>query len=402
MRFLNNLFFVAICLAVVEVHAAGFSLYETSPRAVAMGGATMGSYFDASAVYSNPSLITDCDEASFMAGVSLINPGMELELRDELGVDTYSPHDQWFPPIFAYYVKKLSDEFWFGIGEYTPYGLGVKHPSNWPGRFNSVETKFTSFMLSPTVAWKVNDSFSVAAGAEAMYMNVLIARNIPGVDQYLEMEADSIGFGGNLSLQWKLAEGWGLGLIYRSEVQEDVEGDAIVKSYNHKTTVSETLTLPQSVSLGVNCDVIERWHFGAIATWTDWTSYDSLTLSFDPPLLGKIPESGSEKNWNDVWRIGTGIQYDISEFASFMLGYVFDEDPIDLDHGDYLLPAGDRHIFSIGLISKLSEKWDFQISFAKIFLKDRHINRRPEDYVYDTKFNDGDARVVSVAFSREF
>lgn len=402
MRFMKNFAIIVLCCAAAGAQAAGFALYETSPRGVAMGGATMGSYFDASAVYANPSLMTDSDNASFMAGISLINPGMELEVQEENGVNSYDPKDQWFPPVFAYYVHKINDDFWFGIGEYTPYGLGVKHDSNWPGRFNSVETKFTSFMLSPTLAWKVNDQFSVAAGAEAMYLKVVITRNIPGIDQYLDMEADSIGFGGNLSLKWEFAENWGLGFIYRSEVREDIEGDAVVKSYNHKTKVSEVLTLPQSASLGINCDAIERWHFGVIATWTDWTSYDNLTLSFDPPLLGKISESGADKKWNAVWRFGTGVQYDISEYASFMLGYAYDQDPIDISYGDYLLPAGDRHIMSIGLRSKISEKWDFQISFAKIILKDKKLKGRAEDFVYDTKFTDGDARVVSVAFSREF
>ena len=135
-----------------EAGAAGFALYETSSRGVAMGGATMGQYNDASAVYANPALITDAEKPSLLFGTSLINPGMDIELQTAEGRKTYTPEDKWFPPPFAYYSQKLTDSLWFGFGLYTPFGLGVEHSNAWPGRFASVETRSprsTSTRTSP-------------------------------------------------------------------------------------------------------------------------------------------------------------------------------------------------------------------------------------------------------------
>ena len=91
-----------LLFAVGHASAAGFALYETSTRGVAMGGATMGQYNDASAVYANPALITDSDRPALLLGTSLINPGMDIELQTPAGSSTYTPEDKWFPPPFAY------------------------------------------------------------------------------------------------------------------------------------------------------------------------------------------------------------------------------------------------------------------------------------------------------------
>ena len=383
--------------------AAGFALYETSARGVAMGGAVMGQYNDASAVYANPALITESEGTQLLFGLSLINPAMDIELATPQGRQTYTPDDQWFPPPFVYVTQKLNDDFWLGFGLYTPFGLGVKHDGNWPGRFSSTETEITTFNLPPNVAWKVSDSVSVALGPDVMYFDITLRRNIPTVDRMLDISADAVGYGGTAAISWKITETLGLGLVYRSEVREELDtGDASIRGIPGKYDVWENLTLPQSASIGLNYSGIEKWNFGAIAAWTGWSSYDNLTLHFDPPLLGKVPEAGSDKCWNDVWRFGLGAEYQLSEQTFVEVGYVFDQDPIDHAHADYLLPAGDRDIISVGLRTMITDNWELGISFAKILVHDTTIKGRPAEGVLDTKFKNGESNAYSIQLSRAF
>ena len=383
--------------------AAGFALYETSARGVAMGGAVMGQYNDASAVYANPALITESEGTQLLFGLSLINPAMDIELATPQGRQTYTPDDQWFPPPFVYVTQKLNDDFWLGFGLYTPFGLGVKHDGNWPGRFSSTETEITTFNLTPNVAWKVSDSMSVALGLDVMYFDITLRRNIPTVDRMLDISADAVGYGGTAAIFWKITETLGLGLVYRSEVREELDtDDARIRGIPGKYDVWENLTLPQSASIGLNYSGIEKWNFGAIATWTGWSSYDNLTLHFDPPLLGKVPEAGSDKCWNDVWRFGLGAEYQLSEQTFVEVGYVFDQDPIDHAHADYLLPAGDRDIISVGLRTMITDNWELGIAFAKILVHDTTIKGRPAEGVLDTKFKNGESNAYSIQLSRAF
>lgn len=382
--------------------SAGFALYETSTRGVGMGGATMGLYNDASAVYANPAMMTDCDTSAVLFGVSLVNPGMDVRLETPAGPNTYTPEDQWFPPPYLFYVRKMSDSVWGGLGIYTPFGLGVKHATDWPGRFSSVETKISTFNFNPNVAWKVNDRLSLAAGLDVMYFDITLTRNVPVIDRLLDNKDGCVGYGGNLALAYKITDDLGFGLTYRSEIREEIEGEGFIDGLPGKYKVSENLTLPQSVSAGFNYTGIENWNFGIMATWTGWSSYDNLTLHFDPALLGSIPEAGADKKWNDVWRFGVGVEYRFSDQSLIEFGYIYDKDPINLDYADYLLPAGDRNIVSAGLRTMLTDNWEFGIAFAKIFLKDESIESRPSQGILPTQFKKGDAKVCSFQLSRTF
>lgn len=404
MKFASRLLFSTAFVASLTAMSfgAGFSLYETSARGVAMGGATLGHYHDASAVFANPALITDAKSKDLLFGLSLINPGMKLELQTQSGQREFSPKDQWFPPPFVFYTQGISDSLFFGIGLYTPYGLGILHSPDWAGRFSSVETKISTFNLNPNLAWKVNDRLSLAIGIDAQYFDITLTRNIPKLDMLLHNEADSIGFGGNAALAYKLTDTLGLGLTYRSEIIQELEGDASISGMPGSYDIWEDFTLPQSVSLGLNYTGIDRWDIGAIAMWTGWYSYDNLTIHFKQPLLGLVNEYGSEKNWSESWRFGIGAEFTLSEFSSIAFGYVYDQDPIDLGKADYLLPPGDRNIFSIGLTTKLTERWKAGITYARIELREKSISARPEDGIYDTHFVSGKSNVISFDLSTSF
>ena len=391
-----------LLVSAVGAQAAGFALYETSTRGVAMGGATMGQYNDASAVYANPALITDAEKPSLLFGLALVNPSMDIELQTPAGCNTYKPEDKWFPPPFAYYAQKMSDSLWLGVGVFTPYGLGVEHSNAWPGRFASVETEITTLELNPNIAWKVNDSLSLALGLEVIYFDITLTRNVPVLDRLLYIQADAVGYGANAALSYKLTDTLGFGLVYRSEVREELEDTAKVRGTPYGSGVWENLTLPQSVAFGLNYSGVEKWNFGLVATWTGWHSYDNLTLHFDPPLFGTTPAAGADKKWNDVWRFGAGAEYQFSDTSFIEFGYVFDCDPINLDYADYLLPPGDRHILSAGIRTMISDNWEMGIAFAKIILRDEKIDARPAQGVYQTKFKDGESNVYAIQLSRKF
>ena len=390
-----------MAVAASSAMAAGFALYETSPRGVAMGGATMGVYCDPSATYANPALLTEHEGNSLMFGVSMIKPEMEFDLVTPAGTEAYEPKGKWFPPPFAYVNSQISDSLWFGLGVYMPYGLGVEFDRTWSGRYNSVETEFTALNVNPNIAWKLNDKLSLAVGIDVMYLDVTITRCIRQVEMLLENTADCIDFGVNAALSYKLTDDLGVGLVYRSPITEELSGDAKLGPL-HNGGVSEDLTLPQSVSLGVNYTGFDKWNIGAIATWTGWSSYDNLTLHFDPALLGTVKEAGADKDWDDVWRFGVGIERQISDELFMQVGYAYDMDPINNSHGDYMMPAGDRHIVSIGMTTPVAENCDFSISYARIMLTGEHVLARPAEGVYETNFKKGGSAVVCASFSLDF
>ncbi len=396
-----HLFALAILLGAGHVSAAGFALYETGARSVALGGAILGSSQGASTLYANPAGMTELPGACMDVGLSFINPAMDIELTTPAGKRTYKPDDQWFPPPFAYYTQQMNDQVWLGLGIYMPYGLGVHHDDpEWAGRFNSVETLITSYDFNPNIAYKVNDRLSIAAGLQIMYFDIELTRAIPDVPVLLELEGDSVGFGGNAAVSLKLADDLVLGLVYRSPVKQSIEGDAMLGPYS--VGVEGDITLPASYSGGLNYTGVEKWNFGAVATYTEWSSYDELKMDFDSPALLGTSSSTSVKDWNDVWRFGFGAEYQMSEKLVLQGGYVYDNDPIPSAHADYLLPPGDRQIISLGANYRFDNNWKVGLAFAYLMLKDVTVQARPQEGVFPTEFKNGDTRILSVSLARNF
>ena len=397
----GQLLALALMLGAGSARAAGFALYETSSRGIALGGATLGSPTGAETIYDNPAGMTALPGSSLDVGFAFINPAMDIEVATPAGKQCYSPDDKWFPPPFAYYSRQVNDELWLGLGLYSPYGLGVEHDMReWPGRYNSVETRITAFDVTPTAAYQVNDRLSLAAGLQIMYFDIKLTRAIPNVPPLLEIEGDSVGFGGTAALSFKLLDDLALGLVYRSEVKQEVEGDASIGPRG--IGAEGDITLPASYSAGLNYTGIDKWNVGAAATYTGWSSYDKLTMNFDSPALLGTTSSTSVKDWNDVWRFGFGAEYQWNEKLALQGGYVFDNDPIPGAHADYLLPPGDRHILSLGASYALGGNWKLGVAFAYLMLKDVTIQARPQEGILPTEFKNGDTTIVSLSLARNF
>lgn len=394
------LFALALMLGAGNALAAGFALYETSTRAVGLGGATLGAPTGAETVYDNPAGMTALPGSSVKAGVAIIHPTMDIDVTTPAGKQRTTPSEKWFPPPFAYYTQQMGDDFWLGLGLHSPYGLGVKHDDDWPGRHNSVETQITAFDVTPTVAYKVNDRLSLAAGLQVMYFDIKMTRAIPNVPALLEIEGDSFGYGGIAALSFRLLDDLTLGLVYRSEVKQEVEGDASVGP--HSFDAEGDITLPASYSIGLNYTGIDRWNLGAVATYTGWSSYDELTMRFKMPNLLGLSSASSIKDWDDVWRFGLGAEYQMNERLALQAGYVFDCDPITSAHSDYLLPPGDRHIVSLGANYALGNDWSLGVALAFLKVRDVTLEPRPAEGICPTKFTNGDTHIAAFSLARNF
>lgn len=375
---------LALALAAATgAQATGFALYETSAKGNAMGGATVGRTDDASAVQANPANMTDKTGFQSMVGMTAIGPAGDIDTPQ----GSYKLSDQWFTPPHAYATWNAFDDLWVGAGLYSEYGMGTSYSGEWPGRYNSVETKLTTFTVSPTVAYKFFDKLSVGAGFRAIYADFYNDRflrtparslsPLPGTlaDQWgptmgrTSVSGDGWGYGWLTGVKYEVLDNLDIGIVYRSRVHLDIEGEGWYEPRanhptgpyaryiptaprSHSTDGDATVILPSSATIGANYYLLERaLNLGFAVTWTEWSTYDALNVNFASPLIPGVKESiknDSEKDWDDVWRFGFGSSYNITARWAVMAGYVYDVCPINDKRTDFMMPAGDRHIFGVG------------------------------------------------------
>ena len=402
---LAGTFGVAALLAAQSVMGAGFGIYEGSARGNAMGTEVTADPASPSVMYNNIAGMTELEGSQFEAGVTLIRPSQTVTTETPMGINDNYADSHWWTPPNAYVTHQINDKIWAGVGTYSRYGLGIEFEDEWAGRYNCQEATIQSLDINPAIAVKVLDNLSLAAGMRAEWFDFELFKAVPTGTPYVDpdlqmnMKGDSWGIGYNLGAFFQATDWIAFGLAFESEIDQEVEGDYTVKS--PLATVGSgdgegDITTPAIVRFGTSIQATEKLTVNAGIVYTMWSSYDQLAIDFDPALLGKVPRSVAEKDWDDVFRYQIGAEYALDETWALRAGYIRDMTPDPDAHVDYIVPANDRNLISLGVGYK---QGDFfcDLAYTLLLIDDRDITGREVDGVWSGEFKDGDAHMVGIS-----
>lgn len=411
---------MSVFVSVQLSFAAGFALYEGSARGNALGGTMVGRADDASALFYNPAGITQLPGVQIMTGATFIVPSTKVRTTfpDGSSKTTSTDTNVWIPPQL-YTTYQVNDQLWLGLGVFSPFGLGTEFPQDWPGRYNNVLAKIQTMDINPNIAFKVTDHFSLAAGMDFVYFDLTLKNkidplglNTPAFDIGNSLKGDTWGYGFNFAAHYKPFDWLACGISYRSQVKEHVDGDAdftipqsvlntpygpYVQALFKDTSASGSITLPDEIFMGVMFKPTNRLSVEVGGTYTRWSTYKELQITYTGPL-------GTQtriKDWHNAWRAQLGIEYQALDWLALRAGYVFDESPIDNAHADYIVPANDRHLFSFGPGFKW-HNFTLDLSYTYILIEDRNNVPAQPDGVYASKFEDGNASLFGVTVGYKF
>ena len=393
--------------------AAGFALYEGSARANALGGAVVGRADDPSALFFNPAGITQLPGLQMMGGATFIMPSTDVTTKPAGAPAATSSTESnvWIPP-HLYITYQATDKVWLGLGLFSPFGLGTEFDENWPGRYNNYEAVIQTLNFNPNIAIKLNDQVSLAAGLDIMYFDLTLKNKISVGDLgdiSNSLEGDSVGVGLNFAIHYKLCDWMRLGASYRSQIKQHVEGDAtftkpkgIPAQFFNSTEAGGSVTLPDEIFFGATFYPIKDLSFELGGIWTHWGTYDALTVNFDNPPVPGLYSSTSTKSWRDTWRLVFGAEYKTTDWLDLRVGFAWDQDPIKDSHADYLVPSNDRYLFSFGPGFRW-QNWTLDLSYTYLLITDRdNVPARPQDDVYKSSFNNGDAHLIGCSLGYKF
>lgn len=357
--------------------ADGFGIYEWSAGGVAMGEAYMFAEDDPSLLAYNPAGITRLKGRWVGGGLSYINPRGRVDFHGAMaGGETWSNTEApgYVPNL--YYVNQQNDRLWWGIGVFSRFGNSTEYTPTWPGRYNSYLAKITGLTVQPTVAYKVTDKLSVAAGVDINYIKLDLKKKIAysklfgvsGPDVDFELTGDNIALGWLLGFNYDISDSTSFAAVYRSKITQNMDADANLSLSFLSTGAHGTVTLPDSITLGLGHKFDDKTRIELGAVYTKWSTYDKLEVTFDKNL----PTSTDVKNWKDVWRYQFGIEHKINDTWSIMGGYAYDNCPMPDETMDFQVPTGDRQTISIGF-KKRSENSELAFAWGYMWIKDRVV-----------------------------
>ena len=332
--------------------AEGFAINEWSAEGVAMGGARMFAEGDAANVAYNPASITKVDGEAFKVSATYLSPHGDYDLYD--GNDVIeSGHNRvhfGFAPG-TYYVKKLNDKDWFGIGAFSRFAMVSEFERNSQVSTNAFVSRLDGVSVTPTFAHKFDDKWSAAVGAEINYVRLTMEKNMAymygmGVGP-THTKGESYALGWNAAANYSFDDKNEIGVVYRSRIKHSMEADFngytnSLLGRDYSGDAYGEVTLPESWHIGYSHKFNDKTRVELNAVRTGWDTYDALNITTPMGV------SANPKNWKDGWRYAIGIEHKLSDKYTVMAGYAYDESSIPYHGGDFMVPTGNRRTYSIG------------------------------------------------------
>ena len=390
-------------LAATEAHAAGFYLQEQTPRGI--GRANAGSAAvadDATTVFFNPAGMTHLEAAQVDLGVTVLLPVVDFSNRGTTattpgtlgtaapvtGNNGGNPFDPTpVPHLFVAYPV-LNKQLWFGFALSAPFGLKLDYRDDWFGRYESTNTELKTIDLAPSVAYKINDMFSIGAGLDIQYASARLESRIPNpltpggptaaTDGNFLVEGESWAVGFNAGLTFSPVRGTRIGLHYRYGITQELEGDTSVTGLtgplagaNGRTSMKADVKLPDVIGLGIAQQVTPQLTLLGQANYFTWDRYNEVRIR-----TAGAPDQVSPQNYENSWSFAVGAEYQLNQSWSLRGGFQYDESPTeDPRFFSTRVPDADRYYTSIGATYRLNDRISFDLAYAHVFLADAEINR---------------------------
>ena len=374
------------------VSAAGFKVNEQDAKAMGMANAFTAQADNPSALYYNPAGITQLSPTQVSLGSLVINvPQTEFVGSTELGSGTEkAKRDIFIVPTFyvTHAIEGTPVTLGFGINSIYPLAKTWDDGSIFRHFIQDIAIKPINFQ--PTIAYKVNDSLSVAAGVDMTYAQVSLRKvaynPLTSTDiGVLSTDGTATDFGYNMGLMWKPCTNIKVGVNYRSAIKLHIDGDANLlapsasqgsPSVSLNSPAATSIKLPSSLALGVSWKPNEKVTLEIDAERTNWSSYQNLNLIFTSQAFSGLSNKPNIKNWKDVWAYRVGGQYALTPNLDLRAGYAYDNTPAPDATVAPELPDADRHNFSVGVgIHKNNVALD--LAYMYVLFKDRNVYNYP-------------------------
>ena len=356
---------------------AGFALYEGSAAGTALGGTVMGRAYDGSANFYNPATLSDFTNTVVTVGLVTEHPTADTFVDGHPG-RKMDPGGFVLPHFHL--VQPLPYDFSFGLGFAPEFGLGTHYHPGWEMDWNTQKTLVEGLTLTPNLAYRITEDWSVSAGFRLLYFSFDQTSEPYAYGQlrghfHLKGDNNFEDWGWQVSTRYRVTDAVSVGAMYKSYIDTEVRGHAHMSTGLPQIDTAASgsagadIRLPQSVTLGANWDVTDTVHLGSAITWTEWSSMPYIR--FDLP-------SGTKPvrlRWDDAFRFAFGGSWDFHENFALLGSYVYDMDPCctKQDSGTTMLPPGDRHIGALGVAWRY-RSLEITVGYALVFMASESVD----------------------------
>jgi len=330
----------------ITASAAGYYLPNQDALATAKGNAFVATADNASAVFYNPAGLTQLKGPEAEAGFYSIVLGNQANI----GGESYDAKTEFQVAPHVYYAQPLNEDWSFGFGLNSPFGLGTEWEQDTPFRTVVTEARLAYISATAALAYQITDQLSIGISGSANYADLTLEQGLgsspsPG---YLRYEGNDVGYSGSIGLLWQPCPQHSFGLNYTTKSTFDLDGD--VKSNVLADDSGELdFMAPARAALGYSYRPSPGWNIETNVEWIDWDSLNTLHLKSDS-VNADIPFE-----WESCFIYEVGVSYTTPGGYVFATGYDYNESAQPDANFTPGVSDADRHWLNIG-VGHQSEK----------------------------------------------
>ncbi len=418
--FKKSLIAAAVTLASTQTFAAAFQLNEHSASGLGRAYAGEAAIADNAAVLSrNPAAMTTFDKMALSVSGTYIKPDVDVAGDIYAGSTKLAPSSESdiAPDAFVpatYFIQPLNDQWAWGIGLFSNYGLSTEYSKTFAAGAGAGDTELLTFNINPNIAYRINSSFSVGAGINAVYAAAELNRYagalsaaIPGANsdtRLAHLKGDTWGFGWNVGTLYEINENNRLALTYRSQVDLSFDGDFQgATSGNRVVDGNLKLDLPAQAEFAGYHRLNQQFAVHYSVNWTDWSAFQELKAT-SSNCAGGVCLQKDEK-FKDSARYALGGTWYVNPSWEARIGFAYDNSPIEPEYRSLSIPDSDRIWYSAGATYHINP--DMSLDFGMAYLDGKEVDvneglRNHSDALRWKGASHGNALLASAQFNMKF
>jgi long-chain fatty acid transport protein len=407
---------------------------------------------DASTAWYNPAGIPRIKNQQLIVGVSAIQTRMRytgnvgvtenslvLEPAPDIApvtvnFDSVSAQGGLFNAVpHVQYVAPISDWIGFGFSVDIPFGLKTDYGRSSPLQYVATITSLKVVDITPSLGVQMTDKAYVGVGfdiqrayAEFNSVGAFIDPDPFTLPRTLDVDMDTestnkandTGYGFRLGFLYELTPCTRFGITYHSQVVHHLSGSSkfvgpIADLVNNEMPIVSSravanIKLPPYTALSYFSKVTPQWAFMGTFIYTQWNTFQNLSLNQAAGVVDGIPLVVPDTNINvnipqhyrNAWNVSVGANYYYSDNILIRAGAGFDQSPVLNAYRTVQVPDNDRWALAIGGHWQASKTIGFDAGWTHVFFAgSAHINPPPQvmggETVTTSGHVNGSADVVS-------
>jgi len=378
-----------------QAHAGGLYLYEMGTEDVGLANAGSAARAqDASVIANNPAGMTRLQGNEFTFGAQAMYGKYDYDL-DNSNFNNAGNVIGWLPGGSAFYSHSISDDLKVGLAFYGTFGLSLDFNDNWAGRNLVTETTLMGLTLQPTVAYRLNDQWSIGVGVGINYGIFKLKRKQLEINGGNTNNSNDTDVAGNvkLGILFEPTERTRFGLTYSSKVDYDYDIDGqgtLPGGQPWSLSLDATVNAPQWVMFSMVQVINDKWTLLGEVGWQDWTQFADSDVNGD----------STDLDLQDTWHGAVGTQYQLTDATRLNFGVAYDSSMYDdKDNTELLLPSGWAWRFGTGVQHQLSEHSSLGTAFEYVYGETAKVSD-PE--VLSGEYNNPQVYFISANYSYRF